>query len=107
MMGRPDVIELVRGIVASIPDGLELQFPDGEFDMVIEDPRKTEIEIYEIKYSKERVADQARHLKDAKKCETAEFLYGKITGKTVLYRGENAEIDGILYRNIEDYLLAL
>ena len=29
-MGRPDVIELIRGIVASIPDGLELQFPDGD-----------------------------------------------------------------------------
>ncbi|MBP5632810.1 MAG: AAA family ATPase [Clostridia bacterium] len=102
-----DIILLETKLARPEYNVFKLQFPDGEFDMVIEDPRKTEIEIYEIKYSKERVADQARHLKDAKKCETAEFLYGKITGKTVLYRGENAEIDGILYRNIEDYLLAL
>lgn len=29
-MDRPDVIELVRGIVGAIPDGLELSYPYGE-----------------------------------------------------------------------------
>lgn len=29
-MDRPDVIELVRGIVSGIPDGLALRYPDGD-----------------------------------------------------------------------------
>ena len=33
--------------------------------------------------------------------------YGNITGRHVIYRGENAEMDTIQYLNVEDYLKSL
>ena len=50
---------------------------------------------------------QYRHLLDRRKCEAAEFRYGRITGKYVLYRGEDADINGIRYINVEEYLMNL
>ncbi len=87
----------------------KLQFADGEFDMVVADPNALESEIYEIKYSKEAVREQARHMMDQDKCEAASYRFGRIRKKTVLYRGENIPVDenGIEYRNIEAYLKAL
>ena len=82
----------------------KLQFSDGEFDMVISDTFKKESEIYEIKYSTNALKEQARHLMNKEKCQSAEFSFGKIRKKVVLYRGENKVIDGITYQNIEDYL---
>lgn len=42
----------------------KLQFPAGKFDMVVFDPKEICCEIYEVKYSKEAVAEQYRHLED-------------------------------------------
>ena len=37
-----------------------------------------------------------------------EFRYGKISKRTVIYRGENETLEnGIEYRNVEDYLKSL
>ena len=41
---------------------------------------------------------------DEEKCKQTEHRYGPITGKTVLYRGENRVIEGIQYQNVEEYL---
>ena len=38
------------------------------------------------------------------KCAQTEHRYGPVTGKFVLYRGENQEIEGIHYQNVEEYL---
>ena len=81
-----------------------LQFAVGEFDMVIADPEKLQTEIYEIKYGKEALKEQAKHLTDERKCQDTAFRDGEIIKKVVLYRGVNTEIDGIEYRNVEDYL---
>ena len=81
-----------------------LQFAVGEFDMVVVDPEKLQTEIYEIKYSKEALKEQAKHLTDEKKCKDTAFRFGEITKKVVLYRGVNTEIDGIQYQNVEEYL---
>ena len=85
----------------------KLQFPVGEFDMVIYDTGELTCRIYEVKYSKERVSEQYRHLMDEEKCAMASHRYGDIVGKYVIYRGEAAEIDGIQYLNVEDYLKSL
>ena len=81
-----------------------LQFPVGEFDMVVFDPEAGSCRIFEIKHSEEAVPQQYRHLIDEQKCAQTEHRYGPITGKFVLYRGESQVIDGIQYQNVEEYL---
>lgn len=81
-----------------------LQFPVGEFDMVVFDPVAGSCHIFEIKHSAEIAPQQYRHLIDEEKCAQAEHRYGPITGKTVLYRGENRVIECIQYQNVEEYL---
>ena len=85
----------------------KLQFPIGDFDMVVQDPKTLSCEIYEIKYSKERACEQYRHINDEEKCAITTHRYGNITGRYVIYRGENTELDTIQYLNVEDYLKSL
>ena len=84
-----------------------LQFAVGEFDMVIWDPDAVTCELYEIKHSKEAVPQQCRFLTDADKCEAAEFRYGRITKKAVIYRGPDMRDGEVEYINVEGYLKAL
>lgn len=57
---------------------------------------------YEVKYNKEQMQAQYRHLKDETKCELTEHRYGEITGRYVIYRGEAMEADGVQYLNGEE-----
>lgn len=82
----------------------KLQFAIGEFDMVVCDPVTLTCKVYEIKHSKEAVAEQYRHLTDAQKCAETERQYGTITGKYVIYRGEPHSENGVEYINVEEYL---
>lgn len=84
-----------------------LQFPVGEFDMVIFDPEADSCQIFEIKHSQEAVPQQYRHLIDKEKCAQTEHRYGPITGKFVLYRGKSQLVDDIQYQNVEEYLQSL
>lgn len=81
-----------------------LQFPIGEFDMVVFDPEVGSCQIFEIKHSEEAVSQQYRHLVNEEKCAQTEHRYGSITGKFVLYRGKSQVVDGIPYQNVEEYL---
>jgi len=63
--------------------------------------------IYEIKHSAEIIDRQTHHLKDTEKCGIIESRFGKISEKYVLYRGENASVDGIEYLNVEQFLCGL
>lgn len=85
----------------------KLQFPIGEFDMVIHDKAANTCEIYEIKHSTETASRQTRFLNDSKLCQETEHRWGTITQKTVLYRGENKTIQDIHYLNAEAYLETL
>lgn len=86
----------------------KLQFAAGEFDMVVFDPETASCEIYEIKHSFDMVEHQYRHLVDEAKCAETEHRYGSITGKYVIYRGEQRTLDnGITYLNVESYLKSL
>lgn len=86
----------------------KLQFDVGEFDMVVYDENAGTCRAYEIKHSREAVPEQRRHLLDAGKCAAAEKRFGAITGRYILYRGEDMDSgDGILYRNAENYLRGL
>lgn len=82
----------------------KLLFSIGEIDMVIYDEDNLTCELYEIKHTDKIVAEQYKHLIDEEKCKEIEFNYGEIISRTVLYRGENAVVDGIKYQNVEEYL---
>jgi hypothetical protein len=83
---------------------IKLIFDIGEYDMVIADSKSLTCEIYEIKHSDQVHKSQYRYLVDEQKCNATEHEYGKITGKYVLYRGENVQVEGIQYLNVVDYL---
>ena len=86
----------------------KLQFAVCEFDMVVYDPVNVCCKIYEVKHSKEKDPLQYRHLINEENCKQTEFRYGTILEKVVLYRGEDSEAEqGIIYRNVEDYLCEL
>lgn len=85
----------------------QLQFAVGEFDMIVADPKALTCEIFEIKYSQEVVPAQYRHLTDEEKCAQTEHRYGKITDRTVIYRGETTESENVRYVNVEEYLKLL
>lgn len=84
-----------------------LQFAIGEFDMVVFNPESASCEIFEIKHSDQIVPQQYRHLINEKKCSDTEHRYGTITGKYVLYRGQNQQAGEVQYWNVEDYLKSL
>ena len=85
----------------------KLQFPVGEFDMVVCDPKDLSCQIYEVKYSQIRVPEQCRHLQDNEKCAMTAHRYGDIKGKYVIYRGESSSDGEIQYLNVEEYLKSL
>ena len=84
-----------------------LQFAIGEFDMVVFDPTTSSCEIYEIKHSTEVVPEQTRHLVDEEKCLMTEHRFGTITGKYVIYRGLETDVNGVQYLNVEKTLCEL
>lgn len=102
-----DIVLLETKLAKKDKHVFKLQFPIGEFDMVVQDPKTLSCEIYEIKYSKERACEQYRHINDEEKCAMTIHRYGNITGRYVIYRGENTEMDTIQYLNVEDYLKSL
>ena len=78
-----------------------------EFDMAIYDSQENTCEEYEIKYSTERVQEQARALLDDELNKEVEKKYGRITRKCVIYRGESGEEGSVEYLNAEEYLKSL
>lgn len=102
-----DIILLETKMARPECEVFKLLFDVGEFDMVIFNTETASCEIYEIKYSKEIVPQQTKHLLDEKKCMDTEYRYGTITGKYVLYRGETQMVEDVQYLNVEEYLKML
>ena len=109
IMGRmmEDIVLLETKLANPDKQVFVLQFPVGEFDMVVFDPATASCEIFEIKHSTEVVPAQYRHLVDPQKCAETEHRFGPIMAKTVLYRGESQIVDGVKYENVESYLRKL
>lgn len=103
-----DIVLLETKLANPKKEVFVLQFPIGEFDMVIFDPAAGSCQIFEIKHSAEVVPQQYRHLIDEEKCAQTEHRFGPITGRFVLYRGENRVLEnGVIYQNVEEYLKQL
>ena len=73
--------------------------------MVIYDSLNNNCKIYEIKHSDKINLNQIRYLNDLEKCKAIESIYGAITNKYVLYRGNDETVNGIQYLNIEKFLI--
>ena len=100
-----DIVLLETRLANPKEEVFVLQFPIGEFDMVIFDSAAGSCQIFEIKHSTEVVPQQYRHLIDEEKCAQTEHRFGPITGRFVLYRGENRVLEnGVVYQNVEEYL---
>jgi AAA+ ATPase superfamily predicted ATPase len=102
-----DIVLLETKLAHPNKEVFQLKFAVGEFDMVIHDPKTLTCQIFEIKYSKEVVSNQYRHLIDNEKCSETEHRFGRITDKIVIYRGDGAVSDGVQYINVETYLNSL
>jgi len=102
-----DIVLLETKLANPKKEVFVLQFPIGEFDMVVFDPDAASCQIFEIKHSTEIVPEQYRHLVDMQKCADTEHRYGPIMARTVLYRGQSRMVDGIRYVNVEEYLRML
>ena len=86
----------------------KFQFAIGEFDMLVYDREENCCAAFEIKHSRQAVAEQARHLLDAEKCALTERRFGKLVGKYVLYLGDNKRVEnGVSYHNAEEFLKML
>lgn len=103
-----DIVLLETKLANPKKEVFVLQFPIGEFDMVVFDPAAGSCQVFEIKHSAEGVPQQCRHLIDEEKCAQTEHRFGPITGRFVLYRGEDRMLEnGVVYQNVEDYLKQL
>lgn len=102
-----DIILLETKIAKPDKKVFKLQFTVGEFDMVVFDQKTLTCQIYEVKYSKEQVPEQYRHITNEEKCAMTSHRYGDITGRYVIYRGDSAESEGVQYLNVEEYLKSL
>lgn len=102
-----DIILLETKIAKSDKKVFKLQFTVGEFDMVVFDQKTLTCQIYEVKYSKEQLPEQYRHITNEEKCTMTSHRYGEITGRYVIYRGESDEVEGVQYLNAEEYLKLL
>ena len=103
-----DIVLLETKIAYPKKQVFVLHFAVGEFDMVIFDPVTSSCEIFEIKHSTEVIEQQCRHLLDERKCADTQHRFGQISGKYVLYRGSDVELEnGIVYWNVEEYLKKL
>ena len=115
------ILEEVRGrmledivlleTVRKLPKGqraFKLVLGRSEFDMVIYDETSNTCNVFEIKYSREIVPRQYHVLAEEESCRAVEKKFGQITGKYVLYRGEDRTLENeIAYRNVEAYLKRL
>lgn len=86
----------------------KMTFAGAEFDMVIFSNKTNSCECYEIKHSDQIVEHQTKYLTDEECLKKTEWRFGPITKRCVIYRGEDAVLEnGIVYRNVEDYLKSL
>lgn len=82
------------------------QFPGGEIDMIVYDRKNNNCSLYEIKHGTAPAKEQCRHLLNEPECEKIRQLFGEITGKFVLYRGETKRAEWkVDYINACDFLI--
>ena len=101
------LLEVIKAMPKSV-EAFKFKFDGGgEYDMVIYDRTTHSCGIYEIKHSVAMSERQTIYLRDQENVQTIERRFGKITGKYVIYRGEDGFVDGVQYLNVEKFLCEL
>ena len=95
-----DTMEAVSGRL----EVFKLFLNDGEVDMVVRDRDALTCVLVEVKHSDRRYGTQTRHLRNARITSYVESRFGRVVGRYVLYRGEDAEEGCVKYLNVEEYL---
>lgn len=95
-----DTMEAVTGRL----EVFKLFLNDGEVDMVVRDRDALTCVLVEVKHSDRRYGTQTRHLRNARITSYVEDRFGRVVGRYVLYRGEDAEEGCVKYLNVEEYL---
>lgn len=106
MLEEMVLLETIK-VLPPYKKAFKLLFPVGEFDMVIANLDDTTCEIYEIKHTNQIYALQYKHLTDPEKIARTEHEYGEITKRVVLYRGKDAIVENVEYKNVVAYLAGL
>ena len=99
--------ETKRTLSSNRYEVFKYQFPGGEIDMIVYDRKNNNCSLYEIKHGTAPVKEQCRHLLNEPECEKIRQLFGEITGKFVLYRGETKRAEWkVDYINACDFLIS-
>lgn len=100
-----DIVLLETGMRSEKGSVFQYRFVGGgEFDMVVS-ATEGSFCLYEIKHSQKLVFDaQTKHLRNETLLAHVRERFGELKGRYVLYRGEEKDVDGICYRNVEAYL---
>ena len=106
MLEEAVILETQRSLVGGA-EVFRLRVGRREVDMVVRDRESGGCLLFEIKHGAVRNPRQYRHLTDAEVSSYVERVHGPVVGRTVLYRGEDAEEDGVRYMNVESYLKGL
>ena len=102
------LLETIKARAVGPVSVFKLQFPAGEYDMVVADADSASCAVYEVKHSVTPDERQMRHLVDDRKIAAVEKRYGTITERTILYRGQDFIHDsGVSYRNVASYLKSI
>jgi hypothetical protein len=102
------LLETIKARAGGTVSVFKLQFPAGEYDMVIADADTVTCSLFEVKHATTPDERQMRHLLDEEKIGLTEHRYGTVTSRTVLYRGQDfTHESGIAYRNVASYLKSL
>lgn len=93
-------------IVSNTPTSIKVKDTLGEYDMLTYSSKIKVCNAYEIKHSSKIVENQYKYLTNPELAEKVENKFGRIISRTVLYMGPSTVLpNGIVYKNIEDYLL--
>lgn len=76
-----------------------------QIDILIDDYRKEITIAFEVSLTETRNEEQLRNLLNTELCEEIERISGApIVNKVIVYRGETADSENVLYINVEDFL---
>lgn len=93
-------------IVSNTPTSVKVKDTLGEYDMLTYSSKLKVCNAYEIKHSSKIVENQYKYLTNPELAEKVENKFGRIISRTVLYMGQSTVLpNGIVYKNIEEYLL--
>lgn len=104
-----DIVILETTMSKNEEDAFKFVFTlSGEYDLVTLDRNAYTFDLFEVKHSKKvSFENQAKFLVDEDMLNVMKSKFGTLNNRYVLYKGNNTTVNGIIYQNVEDYLINL